>query len=134
MAFTTSLAISFAMKEVSDTFLLNFIASNLDANINDELSDLTGISSINEWSQRVHKKPIQQFIEEEMFTSKFRWVTILDKRTGSVDRNLSGKVFTYQTSSAPIPPLHPNCRCRREPVTDAEETREKFQAKLTLHD
>ena len=34
----------------------------------------------------------------------------LDKRTSKICQSLDGKVFNYNDSNKPIPPLHPNCR------------------------
>ena len=34
----------------------------------------------------------------------------LDKRTSKICQSLDGKLFNYNDSNKPIPPLHPNCR------------------------
>lgn len=56
-------------------------------------------------------KAMQNFLD---FTLGYTWVSILDTRTSSTCRSLSGKVFKY--GAGPIPPVHYRCRSHIMPI------------------
>lgn len=44
----------------------------------------------------------------------YTWVSILDGKTSTICRSLSGRTFTY--GNGPLPPMHLNCRSHVEPL------------------
>ena len=60
---------------------------------------------------------LEDYVKQQYQTEQFTWQTVLDSRTGKLDRSLDDKVFDYDNPASPLPPLHPNCRCFREPLT-----------------
>lgn len=48
---------------------------------------------------------------QSMGLDQWRWSATLDSRTDIDCGEIDGHVFSYSDSSAPIPPLHVNCRC-----------------------
>jgi SPP1 gp7 family putative phage head morphogenesis protein len=73
---------------------------------------------------------LESYVSESHDLSKVEWVTILDKRTGDLDRALDGKIFDANDPSNPLPPLHPNCRCTMQPITDIPDEKAHNQSFL----
>jgi hypothetical protein len=59
---------------------------------------------------------LQVMVDEFTGGGKLIWRSVIDSATGDVDAALDGQIFDADDLSAPIPPLHPNCRCTREPL------------------
>lgn len=61
---------------------------------------------------------LEDYLKGFIRTGKVKWNTVLDKRTGSRDRDLDGTIWDANDPAAPLPPLHSHCRCWREPIPD----------------
>ena len=61
---------------------------------------------------------LEDGLKNEVRVGKVKWITVLDRNTAKRDRELNGTIWEASDPSAPIPPLHINCRCRREPIED----------------
>jgi len=61
---------------------------------------------------------LEEYIQGFIRIGKVRWNTVIDKRTGKRDRELNGTIWNANDTFAPLPPLHPNCRCHRSPISD----------------
>jgi len=58
---------------------------------------------------------LEEYLKDPFRSGGFTWRTVIDKNTAERDRALDGRMFQADDASSPIPPLHINCRCRREP-------------------
>jgi len=63
---------------------------------------------------------LEDYIRTFVRVGKVRWESVIDDRTAEVDAALNGTIWDADDPAAPIPPLHPNCRCRRVPIPDEE--------------
>ena len=61
---------------------------------------------------------LEEGLEQTVRVGKVKWITVIDRNTAKRDKELNGTEWDVQDRSAPIPPLHINCRCRREPIED----------------
>ena len=64
---------------------------------------------------------LEEYLGGSMQSTRFVWNTVMDDNTGDLDSELDGKEFAYDDPNAPIPPLHTNCRCTREPLPPDEK-------------
>jgi len=64
---------------------------------------------------------LEEGLRDTVRVGKVKWITVLDRNTAKRDRELNGTIWDVENRSAPIPPLHINCRCRREPIEDKVE-------------
>ena len=106
----------------------NKVAKTLKKEINDFLNGKTDVNSISKniknrfdvnynISDRLVRTEIAKVQCEanevwanEHNIKKQLFCATLDRRTSKICQSLDGKVFNYDDSNKPIPPLHPNCR------------------------
>lgn len=51
----------------------------------------------------------------------YKWVSVLDNRTSSICRSLSGKEFKFTDRYKPLPPAHRGCRSSISPIFDGRK-------------
>jgi hypothetical protein len=59
---------------------------------------------------------LEDYLKGFLRIGKVRWESVLDDRTGDIDRSLDGTVWNADDPASPIPPIHISCRCRRVPI------------------
>jgi len=63
---------------------------------------------------------LESYLRTFIRVGKVRWQSVIDRNTGQLDAELDNTEWAADDPAAPIPPLHPNCRCRRVPIPDRE--------------
>jgi len=66
---------------------------------------------------------LEEYVDQMFETKEVVWVSVIDQNTAPFDASLNGQVFKYDDVARPYPPLHPNCRCRVDPIPDAKFNR-----------
>ena len=106
----------------------NNVAKMLKKEVNDFLNGKTDINSISkniknrfDVNYNVSNRLVRTEVAKVQCEANEVWANehnikkqlfcaTLDKRTSKICQSLDGKVFNYNDSNKPIPPLHPNCR------------------------
>ncbi len=120
--------LSFSFSKLVLDDLLTFVKRVDVTATADLLEDDAALGDIRDWvtkpafsKGRKVRGPIASSLEEylkaPLRSDGFTWRTVVDDNTAERDRALNGRMFKADDASSPIPPLHINCRCRREPKT-----------------
>ena len=106
----------------------NQVAKTLKKEINDFLNGKTDVNSISkniknrfDVNYNISNRLVRTEIAKTQCEANEVWAkehnikkqlfcATLDKRTSKICQSLDGKMFNYDDSNKPIPPLHPNCR------------------------
>lgn len=127
-------AVAFTFTQETRTSIINSIRLIDDTETIDLLPDDAALGEIRDYATKSAFKTLkngntvkvrgplanslEDYIRDFVRIGKVKWVTVIDKRTGERDRELNGTIWNANDTFAPLPPLHPHCRCNREPVTD----------------